>query len=293
VNELERIELAAACRDCDTIPKVRDAGAVTTSLAGEYQVMHNGVRVYTDSHYGKYNTEVIRRLEGHHEPQEERVFHEILSAVPPSGVMLELGSFWAYYSLWFLSVVERGLAVMVEPLASALAAGERNFELNSRQGTFVRASIADIERPEAEVELWPGMTTVVETVTVDGLMERLALDHLDILHSDIQGAEVRMLKGATSTLAAHRISWIFISTHGENIHQKCLKILRSHHYRIVAEHTPSESYSVDGLIVAASDAAVERIRISRRRSWTATKARARALVRVHVLEPLGLRTETL
>ena len=292
MNDVERIEIATACHDCDAIAKVPGAGNVVNSPDGAFQVMHNGLRVYVDSHYGTYNTEVIRRLNGHHEPQEERVFHEVLKTIPPNAVMLELGSFWAYYSLWFTSAVAGARAFMVEPLASALQAGERNFELNSKHGSFVRASIDAMERPEAEVELWPGMRTVVETTTVDALMKRFKLGHVDILHADIQGSEVRMLRGARSALEGRQISWIFISTHGENIHQKCLRILRSHRYKIVAEHTPFESYSVDGLLVATAGTVYEQIKISRRRSWVATKGRFRALIRVQLLERLGLLTVT-
>jgi FkbM family methyltransferase len=292
VNDSERIEIAVSCPDCDFIPKVEKAGAILDSASGALQVMHNGVRVHTDSHYGSYNTEVIRRLRGHHEPQEERVFHEVLKSIPPRGVILELGSFWAYYSLWFTSAVRNGRAFMVEPLDAALSAGKRNFSVNERQGTFVKASIDNVERPEGDVELWPGMTTAVESTTVDALMSRFSLPKVDILHSDIQGAEVRMLKGAKEALEARSISWIFISTHGENIHQKCAQILRSHHYKIVSQHTPSESYSVDGLLVASSDGTTKPISISRRRSWSAARARVRASLRVRVLEPLGLREET-
>jgi FkbM family methyltransferase len=292
VNDIERIEAAVACRDCESIPKVSNAGMVLSSAGGAYQVMHNGLRVYVDSHYGHYNTEVIRRLKGHHEPQEESVFNEVLKTIPSNGVMLELGSSWAYYSLWFISSVEGGRGIMVEPLASSLEAGERNFALNAKRGIFVRASIDRVEQPETEVQLWPGMATVVETTTVDALMARFGLAHLDILHSDIQGAEARMLTGARSALEGRRISWIFISTHGENIHQKCAQLLRSHRYKIVADHTPSESHSVDGLLVAASDKNAARVAISRRRSWKSLKARLRASLRVRVLEPLGLRVET-
>jgi hypothetical protein len=123
-------------------------------------------------------------------------------------------------------------------------------------------------------------------------MSRFSLTKLDILHSDIQGAEVRMLRGAKEALEARSISWIFVSTHGENIHRKCAQILRSHRYKIVSEHTPSESYSVDGLLVAASDTTTQPIKISRRHSWSAARARLRALLRVRMLEPLGLREET-
>ena len=58
-------------------------------------------------------------------------------------VILELGSFWSYYSLWFLSVVEQAKAILVEPLEGALEAGRRNFDLNGCEGTFIRAAIGD------------------------------------------------------------------------------------------------------------------------------------------------------
>jgi hypothetical protein len=46
-------------------------------------------------------TEIVKRLWGHHEPQEEKVFHEVLKQIRPGGVMIELGAYWGYYSLWF------------------------------------------------------------------------------------------------------------------------------------------------------------------------------------------------
>lgn len=38
--------------------------------------MHNGVKVIAGGYYGSWMTEIIRLLQGHHEPQEERVFYE-------------------------------------------------------------------------------------------------------------------------------------------------------------------------------------------------------------------------
>jgi FkbM family methyltransferase len=292
VSDRERIEVAAGCHDCDVIPKNAHAGEVITSGSDNYQVMHNGVKVYADSHYGSYNGEVIRRLRGHHEPQEERAFYEALKRIPKGGTILEVGSFWAYYSLWFLDSVPDAQAFMVEPLSSALEAGRRNFRLNEREGTFLRASIDSSSAPESSVELWPGMSVDVERTTIDILMERFRLRHLSVLHADIQGAEVRMLRGAKRALAQRSISWIFISTHGENIHRKCIEMLKGSGYYIVAEHTPAESYSVDGLIAATVDRSVPRISISRRKSWHSRKARLRAHVRVRVLERLRLKPQT-
>jgi hypothetical protein len=50
---------------------------------------------------------------------------------------------------------------------------------------------------------------------------------------------------------------VFVSTHRwleesarRDTHQDCLELLRRHGYRRVAEHTPEQIFSVDGLIVA-------------------------------------------
>ncbi len=292
MNDAERIELAAGCGDCDFIAKVPGAGAIILGEASSYQLMHNGIKVDLASHYGSYNTEVIKRLRGHHEPQEERAFHEAIQHVSSGGTILELGSFWAYYSLWFLSSVRDARAFLVEPLESALEAGRRNFSLNGRSGAFIRAAVSDSVAAESPIELWPGMTASVATTTVDSLLEAHGITQLDVLHADIQGAEVRMLRGAESALRSRRVKWVFISTHGENLHQKCRAVLRGFGYNIISEHTPGESYSVDGLIVACANPRQQPIIVSRRRSRAAYQARLRAIVRIRVLEPLGLRPRT-
>jgi FkbM family methyltransferase len=254
--------------------------------------MHNGIRTYTNTHYGSYNLEVIRRLRGHHEPQEELVFSEVLKRIPSNGSMIELGSFWAYYSLWFLKEIENGKTILVEPVPSALRAGQLNFELNDREGTFVRAAVGAHPASEAPIELWRGRTEFVATTTVDELMSVHDFSSVNLLHADIQGAEVSMLHGARGALEDRAIEWMFISTHGENIHQKCLQVIRRFGYRIHVAHTPAESFSVDGLIVAGKSRSPLTIGISRRASWRSLKAKCRAKIRVEVLERVGAKPVT-
>jgi len=76
--ETNRVESAALCRDADEIPKVQDAGMIFCSTNGEaIQLMHNGVQVIADVYYGHLNSEIVKKLRGHHEPQQERVFYEV------------------------------------------------------------------------------------------------------------------------------------------------------------------------------------------------------------------------
>ena len=145
---------------------------------------------------------------------------------------------------------------------------------------------------DASIELWPGKTVVVNRTTVDELIGVLKLDRINMLHSDIQGAEVSMLRGAGNALRDRKIDWVFISTHGENIHQKCLQILRRFGYFIHAAHTPAESFTVDGLIVAGLNRERLPVKISKRRSWGSEKARWRAKIRVQLLERIGLKPIT-
>ena len=105
MTELGHVQLTTSCRDTDAIPKVDNAGAVLSAPQGSVQVMHTGVLIAEGCYYGQWMTDIIRHLHGHHEPQEEVVFREIVEQLATDTTrptMLELGAFWAYYSLWML-----------------------------------------------------------------------------------------------------------------------------------------------------------------------------------------------
>ena len=106
-----RIALVLACPDSDTIARVSNAG----TIVGGYQIMHNGLQVLAGGYYGAPIREMLSRSRGVHEPQEERVFAEILRFVPEGGTMLELGAYWGFYSMWSARVVRGARCVMVEP----------------------------------------------------------------------------------------------------------------------------------------------------------------------------------
>jgi hypothetical protein len=271
-NQEERIELAASCRDTDHIPKVTDAGKVLVNSQGKrIQVMHNGTQVLADGYYSTPLTHLIEKLKGHHEPQEEKVFYEILKLVKSESVMIELGAYWSFYSLWFQSAVNGARNIMVEPEEENLRIGRENFELNGRKGTFIHALIGSQSSPDSNPP----------TVTIDELMKTYSLDHLEILHADIQGAEHKMLLGGRQSFAEKKIRFVFISTHGTRMHARCLGFLRRCLYHVIVEHTTHESFSNDGLIVATADSHLKaKITISYRSSTFGGRFRS-LLCRVH------------
>ena len=252
--ERDRIELAALGRDTEEIPKIPNAGMVFHNTAGEaIQLMHNGVKVIADGYYGHFNSEIVEKLRGHHEPQQERVFYEVLKLVTCL-VMIELGAYWSYYSLWFHQSIPNAINYVVEPIAENLELGKRNFALNDFQAHFVRALVGDTQSRESEPP----------TITVDEFVRKEGLTKVEILHADIQGHEYAMLLGTKALLQSKLVRFLFLSTHGFKIHAKCLGFLRKHRYKIIAEHTPGESYSVDGLIVACSDWNIDKIKVTRK-----------------------------
>jgi FkbM family methyltransferase len=257
-EEKQPITAAVSCTDCDGIPKVPQAGETFTGPAGPYQLMHNGVKIIGDCYYGRWMTEIIRILKGHHEPQEEKVFHEVLRYVSSPATMLELGSFWAYYSLWFHRHIEGARCYLIEPDPNNLEMGKRNFALNDAIGQFFNYSIGRASgKAEPFVCESDGVERLIPKTSIDDFLSLVGLHRVDILLADIQGAELEMLEGAADSIDQRRIRFMFLSTHHHSIsndpltHQKCLQFLKDHKARIIAEHSVSESYTSDGLIVAS------------------------------------------
>jgi len=225
--------------------------------------MHNGILIIEGSYYGEMGTEIIHQLRGHHEPQEELAFHlivERLKTDTQKPVMMELGSYWSYYSLWFLQQIPAGSSFLIEPDPNNLEVGRRNFQLNGRVGTFFSAAIGAAPKPPAAFKCESdGLTRDIPTESVPSLCERFGLGRVDILLADIEGAEFEMLQGASQLLEEKRVRFLLISTHHYSIsrdpltHQHCLDFLKSKGAHIIAEHSVSESYSGDGLIAASLD----------------------------------------
>src|SRR3990167_7483257 len=71
---LSRVAQTISIRDVDYIPKVAQAGQCFEEDGLCYQLMHNGLKVLQDSYYGKWGTDIIEGLQGHHEPQQEKNF---------------------------------------------------------------------------------------------------------------------------------------------------------------------------------------------------------------------------
>lgn len=203
----------------------------------DFVCLHNGLKVAAAGEKAYYDqfSAIFCINRGVHEPLEEFVFQEVLKVLPSAPTMLELGAYWGHYSMWLKHVRPDGKVYLVEPDPTNFAAGLFNFQTNNLQGNFARLMVG-----KGQLE-------------VDRYLRDQEIEKLDVLHSDIQGAEVEMLEGARNSLASKSIDYLFVSTHDDEIHQQCQDLLREHGYRIEVEADfESESTSLDGFILASS-----------------------------------------
>lgn len=226
------------CKDYPLIHKDANAGKI---IKGR-QFMHNGIQIFPDSYYGYAGTALLVQNKGIHEPQEEYIFQQVLPYFKPGASMLELGSFWSFYSMWFAKEVPNSQNFMLEPVELNLKIGKYNFEMNQVKGTFLKGYAGDK----------PGIAPDgIKIYSLESIAQELNLSYLDLLHCDIQGFEKEFLEGARSWLELKKIGWLFISTHSEEIHTHCRTIIEQYGYEIKADISLADSYSVDGLITAA------------------------------------------
>ncbi|MFT6855128.1 MAG: hypothetical protein ACJA0X_001101 [Cyclobacteriaceae bacterium] len=231
----ERIKLVLSSNNNADIPRVQSAG----TIENKYLVMHNGVKIDSLSYYGLGMTQMLADNLGVHEPQEEYVFQEVLAGMEtkPNPTMLELGSYWSFYSMWMLSIFPKANCYMVEPDKKNLFYGRKNFQINGMQGTFIHAGIGS-KRDDTQ-----------NITSVDEICKYQKIDFLDVLHSDIQGYELEMLKGSRQMLSNGKVGYVFISTHSNELHKECRNTLLDYDFTEVASADLDESYSWDGILV--------------------------------------------
>jgi hypothetical protein len=202
-------------------------------------------------------TDLIELCKGHHEPQEEKAFYEVLKVLKNGATMVEMGSFWSYYSMWFNHQIENAKNFMFDVSEHFLDVGKKNFELNNMKGKFSIDSVQDFN--------------------FEFFFETYDVKFIDLLHFDVQGWEFLMLQKTENFL--DKIGFMFISTHTDQfnagnlwgspkelIHDECLKLIKKYNFKILCEHNMNESASNDGLIVAMNpnlNINIENIEISK------------------------------
>jgi hypothetical protein len=215
------------------IERVPSAGYIE----GDQVYLHNGLRVPIagpGAYYAAFSQLLVINR-GVHEPLEEFVFQEVLKRLPDDPAMLELGAYWGHYSMWFKKARPKGEVVLVEPDPANLKVGQDNFARNRLKGEFIQALVG------------------IGKFEVDAFFKDRKIKALDILHADIQGAEVEMLQCASSVLEKRRAHYLFVSTHSQQLHNEVVDRLKEAGYRVeVSSDFDIQTTSFDGFVFASS-----------------------------------------
>lgn len=264
-EEKRRVLMTVSCHDSDPIPKVVDAGAIIDRDGRELQVMHNGLLIDRGCYYGPWMDEIIRATGGHHEPQEELVFYRLIERLGQSDgdkTSVEFGSFWAYYSMWFVHDFPGARSIALEPDPAYFEVGKRNAALNELQDAITFGQGAVGSEPGSLVSFVAesdGKSYDVKQYDLESTMAEFGLSHIDLLMVDIQGFEQVLVPRASEQFSAGKVRFLIVSTHHHLIsgvpttHQDVLDLLVKAGAHIIVEHSVSESYSGDGLIAASFD----------------------------------------
>jgi hypothetical protein len=206
-------------------------------LDGDQVYLHNGLRVPVagpGAYYGPFSQLLVINR-GVHEPLEEFVFQEVLKRLPDEPSMIELGAYWGHYSMWLKKERPKGQVILVEPEPECLKAGQDNFARNGFKGEFIRAFVG------------------TGKFEIDDFFRNRKIKRLDILHTDIQGFEVEMLRGARDVLTRRRVHYLFISTHSQQIHGVIVGQLDNLGYRVeISSDFDVQTTSFDGFVFASS-----------------------------------------
>lgn len=201
-------------------------------------ILHNGNRVPVTGDLAYYDdfSDVLIINRGVHEPLEEYCFQQVLKTLSKlSPTMVELGAYWAHYSMWFMRRFPSAKCYMVEPDSKNIACGENNFRINNLKGEFIQDFVGH------------------SGFKLDLFMSQRGIKSIDILHSDIQGYELEMLDGAKESLGENKVDFIFVSTHSEDIHNRAVSRLVDFGYRVeVSSGFDTHTTSSDGFILATS-----------------------------------------
>lgn len=179
--------------------------------------------------------------------------------------MIELGSNYAYYSMLFRAIIDgenknkKCKNVMLEPTVEHLESGKQHFRSNGFEGIFERGGIG---------HYWCAGTRwhdkAIPSYTIDELMKKYDINHLDVLHSDIDGNEIRLLETSNLAFKEKKIRYVFMLTHGiwqeskteynskiikngENRHEICKQFFLSCGYNLLLDVPANIGY--DGLLV--------------------------------------------
>ena len=163
----------------------------------------------------------------------------VVELVKPGKVFFDVGAHVGFYTLMASSLVgDGGKVIAFEPLPKNLNYLERHLALNtSKNVTLIKAAVSNHsgkarfqEAPSSSMgKLTEQGSLEVDLVCLDELYSKQLIPVPDYMKIDVEGAEADVLNGARHLLTtSHPL--IFLATHGREIHDECLGLLKAMGY---------------------------------------------------------------
>jgi FkbM family methyltransferase len=187
---------------------------------------------------------------GSYEYDKQRLFSTL---VKPGDVVFDVGSHVGFYALLSSVLVgDAGKVIAFEPLPRNLEFLRKHLDINRVTNVeVVEAAVSNKAGSamfEAKGSSYTGEisergTVNVRLVQLDELYRNQQIPLPNLIKIDVEGAEAQVLEGCRNILQSAR-PVLLVATHGEKVHEECLRELRSLGYRIS---------SLDGKAVEETD----------------------------------------
>jgi len=177
---------------------------------------------------------------GSYELETPRILEQNISI---GDVVYDIGANVGFYTLLasFLTG-KRGQVLSFEPFPTNIRFLRRHILLNKFTNVSIfEAAIADKEGVmcfkegvnSAEGRLSDEGNLQVKVMALDKLVRDKVIPPPQMMKIDVEGAELKLFEGASEVIKGYRPK-IILSTHGEIVHDACIKYLQSMGYRLEA-----------------------------------------------------------
>lgn len=163
----------------------------------------------------------------------------ISHAVQPNRVFYDIGANVGFYTLLGSVLVGSGKVVAFEPLPRNLGYLRQHLALNHIQNVEVLELAVSDENAGASFDdestgsmghLSGSGRIKVQTAALDSLLRQGRILPPDYIKMDIEGGELRALRGAEQCIRQYRPQ-VFLATHGREIHAECCRLLESWNFQ--------------------------------------------------------------
>ena len=176
---------------------------------------------------------------GNYEKEQQILFTK---NIKEGDVIFDVGSNVGFYSLIASKMTgKKGRVYAFEPAPRNLYYLKKHLELNNcTNSIIVSGGVSD----KTDVVYFndgdhfatgslsrDSSNMLVPTFNLDGLIENKKIIAPNVMKIDVEGAEFDVLNGVKNTLIKYH-PIIFLSTHNEQVHQKCLELLHSLDYKL-------------------------------------------------------------